>query len=79
MSAVDNESEAAIQHTLREFATDRTMIIIAHRLSTIRSADWIYVLGQGGSVVEQGTHRNLLANEGIYASLWRLQIGEVLS
>jgi ATP-binding cassette subfamily B protein len=78
-SAVDNETEAAIQRALADFARDRTMVIIAHRLSTIRHADWIYVMGKGGVVVEGGTHQDLLEQAGVYASLWRLQIGEVSS
>lgn len=75
-SAVDNETEAAIQRTLRAFAQNRTLIIIAHRLSTIRDADWIHVLDRGGLVAEQGTHTELLARGGLYASLWNLQAGE---
>lgn len=75
-SAVDNETEAAIQRALRDFARGRTMVIIAHRLSTIRHADWIYVLDKGGVISEEGTHHELLENEGIYASLWHLQNGE---
>ncbi|MFJ4584987.1 ABC transporter ATP-binding protein/permease [Streptomyces echinatus] len=74
-SAVDNETEAAIQRTLRAFAADRTMLIIAHRLSTVRHADRIYVMDQGGVVAEQGTHDELLAQHGLYASLWQLQAG----
>ncbi|MFJ9442299.1 ATP-binding cassette domain-containing protein [Kitasatospora sp. NPDC101235] len=76
-SAVDNETEAAIQRTLRGFAADRTMVIIAHRLSTVRHADRIYVLDKGGVVAEQGTHDELLAQHGLYASLWQLQAGEL--
>ncbi|MDH6127509.1 ABC transporter ATP-binding protein/permease [Kitasatospora sp. GP82] len=76
-SAVDNETEAAIQRTLRGFAADRTMVIIAHRLSTIRHADRIYVMDKGGVVAEQGTHDELLAQRGLYASLWHLQAGEL--
>ncbi|MEV7186412.1 ABC transporter ATP-binding protein [Kitasatospora sp. NPDC093102] len=76
-SAVDNETEAAIQRTLRGFAADRTMVIIAHRLSTVRHADRIYVMDKGGVVVEQGTHDELLARHGLYASLWQLQAGEL--
>ncbi|MEU2393373.1 ATP-binding cassette domain-containing protein [Streptomyces sp. NPDC007369] len=76
-SAVDNETEAAIQRTLRVFAADRTMIVIAHRLSTVRHADRIYVMDKGGVVAEQGTHDELLARHGLYASLWRLQAGEL--
>lgn len=78
-SAVDNETEAAIQRALADFARNRTLVIIAHRLSTIRHADWIYVMGTGGVVIEGGTHQALLEREGVYASLWRLQAGEVKS
>ncbi|MBF8170905.1 ATP-binding cassette domain-containing protein [Streptomyces olivaceus] len=75
-SAVDNETEAAIQRALRLFSADRTMLIIAHRLSTVRHADRIYVMDKGGIVAEQGTHDELLARHGLYASLWQLQAGE---
>ena len=78
-SAVDNETEAAIQHTLTDFAVGRTMIVIAHRLSTIRHADRIYVLGEGGKILEEGRHADLLDNDSLYARLWRLQIGEATS
>ncbi|MFF3413580.1 ATP-binding cassette domain-containing protein [Streptomyces sp. NPDC002698] len=78
-SAVDNETEAAIQRTLRAFAADRTMVVIAHRLSTVRHADRIYVMDTGGVVAEQGTHDELLALHGLYASLWRLQAGELVA
>ena len=73
-SAVDNETEAAIQHALRRVAVGRTTIIVAHRLSTIRHADRIYVLGDGG-VVEQGTHQQLIHRRGVYASMWAVQSG----
>ncbi|MFJ2866111.1 ATP-binding cassette domain-containing protein [Kitasatospora sp. NPDC087314] len=76
-SAVDNETEAAIQRTLRAFAADRTMVVIAHRLSTVRHADRIYVMDKGGVVAEQGTHDELLDRRGLYASLWQLQAGEI--
>ncbi|MYY04439.1 ATP-binding cassette domain-containing protein [Streptomyces sp. SID4913] len=76
-SAVDNETEAAIQRTLQSFAADRTMVVIAHRLSTVRHADRIYVMDKGGVVAEQGTHDELLAQHGLYASLWQLQAGEL--
>ncbi|MGO1050110.1 ABC transporter ATP-binding protein [Crossiella sp. CA198] len=75
-SAVDNETEAAIQRALHEFARDRTLLVIAHRLSTIRQADHILVLDRGGVVAEEGTHDELLTRDGLYASLWRLQVGE---
>lgn len=74
-SAVDNETEAAIQQALETFGTNRTMIVIAHRLSTVRGADRIYVMGPGGLVTEQGTHDELLTLGGTYATLWKLQAG----
>ncbi|MQA89474.1 MAG: ATP-binding cassette domain-containing protein [Gemmatimonas sp.] len=73
-SAVDNETEAAIQRSLERISRDRTTIAIAHRLSTIRNADSIVVLEDGG-VAETGTHDELLARDGVYASLWRVQTG----
>lgn len=74
-SAVDNETEAAIQRSLDKIVVGRTALIIAHRLSTIRHADRIVVMDQG-QIVEQGTHEELLQREGQYAALWRLQTGE---
>ena len=73
-SAVDNETEAAIQRSLERITIDRTTIAIAHRLSTVRNADCIYVMEQG-KLVEWGRHEQLLEQEGIYASLWRVQSG----
>ncbi len=75
-SAVDNETEAAIQRSLAVITQGRTTIAIAHRLSTIRQADCIYVMDRG-QIVEQGTHDELLAMGGIYAGLWRVQSGVV--
>lgn len=75
-SAVDNETEAAIQRSLRKVAKDRTTVIIAHRLSTIRHAHQIHVLNKG-VIAESGTHDELLAMDGLYASLWRVQTGEI--
>jgi ATP-binding cassette subfamily B protein len=75
-SAVDNETEAAIQRSLEKITKNRTTIAIAHRLSTIRNADRIYVMEQG-RLVEQGRHEELLEKQGIYANLWRVQMGEV--
>lgn len=74
-SAVDNETEAAIVHSLEQITQNRTTIAIAHRLSTIRQADWIYVLEQG-KIIEQGVHEDLLSKAGIYAGLWKVQTGE---
>ncbi|MGW6054438.1 ABC transporter ATP-binding protein [Streptomyces sp. NPDC055189] len=74
-SAVDNETEAAIQRALHAFSTNRTLIVIAHRLSTVRNADKIYVMDHGGVAAEEGTHAALLEKGGRYAELWRLQAG----
>ena len=76
-SAVDNETEAAIQRSLAHITENRTTIAIAHRLSTIRHAHRIYGMDQG-QVVEQGTHEQLLALDGLYANLWRVQSGELV-
>ncbi|WP_293937772.1 ABC transporter ATP-binding protein [Iodobacter sp.] len=73
-SAVDNETEAAIQRSLDQIAKGRTTLVVAHRLSTVRNAHCIYVMEQG-EIVEAGTHEGLLAQEGNYAALWRLQTG----
>ncbi len=74
-SAVDNETEAAIQRSLARIAHQHSTLIVAHRLSTVRQADAIHVL-EGGRLVESGTHDQLLARGGAYAALWRLQTGE---
>jgi ATP-binding cassette subfamily B protein len=74
-SAVDNETEAAIQRSLDRLVVGRTSLIIAHRLSTVRRADCIHVL-DAGRIVESGSHDELLARGGQYAALWRLQTGE---
>jgi ATP-binding cassette subfamily B protein len=73
-SAVDNETEAAIQRSLEHITQGRTTIAIAHRLSTVRNADRIYVMEQG-KIVEQGRHEDLLVDNGIYAGLWNVQTG----
>ncbi len=76
-SAVDNETEAAIQRSLARVAHDRTVIVIAHRLSTIRHADRIYVVDTG-TIVESGTHDELIDHPGIYRSLWEVQTGSAV-
>lgn len=74
-SAVDNETEAAIQTSLRHETRGRTAIVVAHRLSTVRHADRIWVL-ESGRIIESGTHDELLAAGGLYAALWAVQTGE---
>ena len=76
-SSVDNETEAAIQRSLERIAVGRTTVVIAHRLSTVRNADMIFVL-DGGHLHEWGKHAELIALDGIYASLWRVQTGEAV-
>ena len=73
-SALDTESEKAIQTGLDNLRQNRTSIVIAHRLSTIENADQILVVDQG-KVVERGTHKELLAKEGIYYNLYQMQFG----
>jgi ATP-binding cassette subfamily B protein len=74
-SAIDNETEAAIQRSLATHAKGRSTLVVAHRLSTVRHADAIHVL-ENGRIIESGTHEALLARGGAYAALWRLQTGE---
>ncbi len=75
-SSVDTETERAIQQNLYQLTEGRTALIIAHRLSTIRHANKILVL-KAGQIIEEGTHDSLLKQDGIYADLWKVQIGEV--
>ena len=75
-SHVDNETEAVIQQSLEELIADRTTFAIAHRLSTVRDADRIIVMDDG-RIVERGDHESLLDEDGIYANLWSVQLGEV--
>ena len=74
-SALDSESERLIQTALESLKQGRTTLVIAHRLSTIQNADLIVVM-HDGQVVEQGSHAALLARDGIYASLHRMQFRE---
>ena len=76
-SSVDNETEAAIQRSLERISVGRTTVIIAHRLSTVRNADRIHVLEDGG-LTESGRHEELLARDGVYAGLWRVQTGQAV-
>jgi ATP-binding cassette subfamily B protein len=73
-SAVDNETEAAIQRSMQVITQGRTTLVVAHRLSTIVNADRVYVLDKG-RIVEKGNHAELLGKNGLYASLWRVQAG----
>jgi len=74
-SAVDNETEAALQRSINKLSQDRTAVIIAHRLSTIRNADRILVLDQG-NIVEDGAHEDLVEKGGIYTRMWAVQTGQ---
>ena len=74
-AALDNESERLVQDALEQLMPDRTTLVIAHRLSTIEHADQVLVLDQG-RLVEQGTHAELIAREGLYAHLHRMQFRE---
>ena len=73
-SALDSESELHIQKALDNLWHDKTVIAIAHRLSTLRHMDRIVVM-DSGSIIEDGTHKELLENSGVYAGLWSHQSG----
>lgn len=74
-SALDTESEKAIQMALDELQKDKTVLVIAHRLSTIEAADEILVVDEG-EIIERGSHAELIAKDGAYAQLHRIQFGE---
>ena len=72
---LDSESEAAVQRALRQTLSGRTSLVIAHRLSTVREADQLLVIDDG-RIVERGTHASLLAENGLYAELYRTQFAD---
>ena len=75
-SALDAETEKRIQENLLASGSERTTIAVAHRLSTIRNADEIISMVDGG-ILERGGHDELISNNGVYASQWRIQTGEI--
>ena len=75
-SSVDNETELLLQKALMEISKDRTTIVIAHRLSTVRNADKILVIGKE-SIIESGSHEELIQQNGVYENLWKIQTGKI--
>jgi len=75
-SHVDNETERQIQESIASLSGERTTLAIAHRLSTVRNADRILVVDDG-EIVERGTHEDLVDRDGLYADLWRVQVGDI--
>ena len=77
-SALDAESERAVQRAVDELSKDRTTLIVAHRLATVKKADRIIVM-EDGKIVSSGTHEQLVAENGLYARLARLQFTDGLA
>lgn len=71
-ASLDPENEAYVQHAVNELVRDRTVVVIAHKLKTVRHADCILVIDKG-RILEQGRHEELVAANGLYARMWRLQ------
>jgi len=74
-SALDSESEAIVQRSIEDLRHQKTLILIAHRLSTIKNADVICVMSDG-RIVERGTHAELIAQQGLYAGMVRIQAAD---
>ncbi|MBH1989181.1 MAG: ABC transporter ATP-binding protein [Myxococcaceae bacterium] len=77
-SAIDNETEAAIQRSIQQVSKGRTTILVAHRLSTIRHSHRILVL-EAGQLIQTGSHEQLIEEQGLYQKLWKIQTGMLLS
>jgi len=77
-SSIDTRTEALVQAAIDRLLAERTSFVIAHRLSTVTQADQVLVIQQG-EIVEQGTHRQLIAQRGVYANLYALQLGAALT
>ena len=75
-SSLDSQSELSIQQALAHFLKGRTSLVIAHRLSTVQHADYIIVI-KDRKILEQGTHSELLVAKGLYASLFKIQAGDI--
>ena len=73
-SSIDTRTEGLVQEAIARLLHNRTSFVIAHRLSTVTQADQVLVIQQG-DIVEQGTHAELMARQGIYANLYSLQLG----